>query len=176
MPIPTEGRAHAQYPAFAANPLVLPSGSSEMAVKLFGPLYLSVHNLPQLHMHIVIFSPYSFFVFCFWRRGLSRCKHCSNRSQVPGLSEDKARSGQEANGFPNIWEHESVAQSRHGLINGHKNSMQEKQGGQSQEGKGRKSRSDRDKKQRPSLRTGLQFLERIKPAEERFQAYRALVY
>ena len=107
---------------------------------------------------------------------MSRCKHCSNRSQVPGLSEDKARSGQEANGFPNIWEHESVAQSRHRLINGHKNSMQEKQGGQSQEGKGRKSRSDRDKKQRPSLRTGLQFLERIKPAEERFQAYRALVY
>ena len=54
LPIPTEGRAHAQYPAFAANPLVLPSGSSEMAVKLFGPLYLSVHNLPQLFRHTII--------------------------------------------------------------------------------------------------------------------------
>ena len=83
LPIPTEGRAHAQYPAFAANPLVLPSGSSEVAVKLFGPLYLSVHNLPQLHMHIVIFSPYNFFVFCFWRRGLSRCKHCSTAAIDP---------------------------------------------------------------------------------------------
>ena len=102
-------------------------------------------------------------------------QHCSKRSHVPGLSGDKARSAQEANAFPKQM-HNSAAPSRQGLINGHKNRMQKKQGGQSQEGKGRKSRGDRDEKQRPSLRTGLQFLERIKQAEERFQAYRALVY
>ena len=32
----------------------------------------------------LFFSPYSFFVFCCWRRGVSRCKHCSQGSQVPG--------------------------------------------------------------------------------------------
>ena len=30
--------------------------------------------------------PYSFFVFCSLRRHLSRCKHCSRGSQVPGPS------------------------------------------------------------------------------------------
>ena len=27
--------------------------------------------------------PYSFSIFCSWRRGLSRCMHCSKGSQVP---------------------------------------------------------------------------------------------
>ena len=27
--------------------------------------------------------PYSFFVFCCWRRGLSRCKHCSTAAKGP---------------------------------------------------------------------------------------------
>ena len=35
-------------------------------------------------MYTVIFSPYSFFVFCYWRRCWSRCKHCSRGSQAPG--------------------------------------------------------------------------------------------
>ena len=43
-------RAHARYPAFAP-------GSSEVAAGFFIFLYLVVHNLPQLHMHTVIFSP-----------------------------------------------------------------------------------------------------------------------
>ena len=79
----TECSAHAQYTIFAANPLVFPPGSWEVAVELFGLLYLSVYNLPQLHMHIVIFSLYSCSVFCFWRRGLSRCKHCSTAAKDP---------------------------------------------------------------------------------------------
>ena len=44
-----ECRGHAQYPAFAL-------GSSEVAVGFLVFLYL-VHNLPQLCMHAVIFSP-----------------------------------------------------------------------------------------------------------------------
>ena len=39
------------------------------------------HNLPQLSMHSVIFSP---FLFCCSRKYLSRYKHCSKGSQVPG--------------------------------------------------------------------------------------------
>ena len=46
-------------------------------------LYLVAHNLPQLHMHAVIFS---FFVFCCSRRRLSRCKHCSQGAWVQGPS------------------------------------------------------------------------------------------
>ena len=43
-------RGHARYPAFA-------SGSSEVAAGFLVFLYLVVHNLPQLYMHAVIFSP-----------------------------------------------------------------------------------------------------------------------
>ena len=44
-------RGHAQYPAFAPS-------SSEVAVGVFLVfLYLFVQNLPQLHMHAIIFSP-----------------------------------------------------------------------------------------------------------------------
>ena len=43
-------RGHAQCPAFAP-------GSSRAAVGLFGLFLYFVHNLPQLHMHTVIFSP-----------------------------------------------------------------------------------------------------------------------
>ena len=49
-----------------------------------------VHNLLQPPMQAVIFLvPYGFFVFCCWRRLLSRCRHCSKGSQVsrPSLSQ-----------------------------------------------------------------------------------------
>ena len=46
-----ECRRHAQCPGFAPS-------SSEVAVGFFSVfLYLVAHNLPQLHMHEVIFSP-----------------------------------------------------------------------------------------------------------------------
>ena len=56
--------------------------SSEVAFGFLVFLYL-VHNFPQLHMYTIIFSS---FVFCCWRRRLSRCKHYSKGSQVPGPS------------------------------------------------------------------------------------------
>ena len=40
------------------------------------------HNLPQLCMHIFLVS-YSFFVFCYSRRRLFRCKHCSTAGNGP---------------------------------------------------------------------------------------------
>ena len=42
-------------------------------------------------MQVFLF-PHNFFVFCCWRRRLSRCKHCSRGSQVPGpsLSQQQA--------------------------------------------------------------------------------------
>ena len=43
-------RGHAQCPAFAP-------GSSEVAVGFLVFLYLVVHNLPQLPIYAVIFSP-----------------------------------------------------------------------------------------------------------------------
>ena len=49
-----ECRDHAQYPAFAPS-------TSEVAVGFFVSF---VQFLPQLRMYAVLFSPYSFFVFC----------------------------------------------------------------------------------------------------------------
>ena len=63
-------RVCAQYPAFAP-------GSSKVAFGIFGLFVSFVQNLPQLHIHAFILVPYSFFVFCCLKRGVSRCKHCS---------------------------------------------------------------------------------------------------
>ena len=80
-------RGHAQYPAFAPDTLLLPPALQKWQLGFLVSLYLFVHNLPQLHRHEVIFSPlYTFFIFCYSRRHLGRCKHCSKGSQVPGLS------------------------------------------------------------------------------------------
>ena len=62
------------YPAFAPS-------SSEVAVRFLVFLYLVVHNLSQLLMHVVIISPL-FLLFCCLRRHLSRIKHASKGSQV----------------------------------------------------------------------------------------------
>ena len=45
---------------------------------------LGVHNLPQLHMYAVIFSP-SQFVFCCSKRYLSKCEHYTKRSRPQPL-------------------------------------------------------------------------------------------
>ena len=63
-------RVRAQYPAFAP-------GSSKVAFWIFGLFVSFVQNWPQLHIHAFILAPYSFFVFCCLKRGVSRCKHCS---------------------------------------------------------------------------------------------------
>ena len=51
----------AQYPAFSL-------GSSKAAAGFLGLFVLFVQNLPQLCMHVVIFDPCSFLVFCYSRR------------------------------------------------------------------------------------------------------------
>ena len=49
-----------EVPCFCSQHPVFALGSAEVAVALFGPLCLVVHNLPQLHMHTVSFSPLQF--------------------------------------------------------------------------------------------------------------------
>ena len=71
-----ECRRCVQLPAFAP-------GCSEVAVVLLFSLYLLVHNLPQLLMHAVIFTPSQFLCICCLRRRMSRYKHGSKGSQVP---------------------------------------------------------------------------------------------
>ena len=59
-------------------------------------LNLVVHNLPPLHIMQLFLAPYSFFVFCYLGKHLSRCKYCSKVSQVPGsnlFQEGRARAG-----------------------------------------------------------------------------------
>ena len=66
----------AQFPAFVPDSLEVVVG--------FLVFFSLVHNLPQLPMQAVIFLvPYGFFVFCCWRRGVSRCKHCSTAAKGP---------------------------------------------------------------------------------------------
>ena len=67
---------HARSPAFALD-------TSEVAVGFWSFcifLFIICPNCPCMKLFLV---PCSFFVFCCWRRGLSRCKHCSKGSQVP---------------------------------------------------------------------------------------------
>ena len=70
--------SHAHYPAFVPH-------TSEVATGFLAFLYL-IHNLLQLHMYTVISVPYSFSVFCYWRRCLIRCKYNSQGSWVPVLA------------------------------------------------------------------------------------------
>lgn len=49
-------------------------------------MYL-VHNLPQLHLHPAIFSPFGFCVFCFRRRRVFRCKRCSKGPRSQSLKQ-----------------------------------------------------------------------------------------
>ena len=49
-------RAHAQYPAFAPNPLLLFPAFQKWQLGFWGFFVSVVQNLPQLHMYTVIFS------------------------------------------------------------------------------------------------------------------------
>ena len=44
--------------------------------------------VPIAHVHSYFLVPYSFFIFCCPRKHLSRCKHCSQGSQVPAFFSD----------------------------------------------------------------------------------------
>lgn len=54
--LPTHRQCCVQHPAFASPPSIFASGSSKLAVLGFWSLCVFVQNLPQLHMHAVIFS------------------------------------------------------------------------------------------------------------------------
>ena len=68
-------RDRARDPAFAP-------GTLEVAVGFwpFGALFVICPNCPRVRLFLV---PYSFFVFCCWKRCLSRCKHCSKGAHAP---------------------------------------------------------------------------------------------
>ena len=74
-------RDHAQYPVFAP-------GSSKVAVGFLVFLYLVVHNLPQLRVYAVIFSPFYFLCILLLEKTfvqVQALQHCSKGSQVPGF-------------------------------------------------------------------------------------------
>ena len=81
------GRMRSKYPAFTANTCFCSRHFKSGSWVFWSLGIFFVQNLPQLHMPRVIFSPYSFFVFHCWRRGVSGCKHCSKgpRSQPVSL-------------------------------------------------------------------------------------------
>ena len=80
-----ECRGHVHYPTFAPNPLLLLLRSGSWVFGLFvsfGPKFA-----PAAYAHSY-FHSHSFFVFCCWRRSLSRCKHCSKEPPGPRLSQN----------------------------------------------------------------------------------------
>ena len=88
-------RGHAQYPAFAAD-------SSKVAFGVFWSfcilfLYLIRSYCTCMKLFLI---PYSFFVFCWLRKHLSRYKHCSQGSQIPAcLRAKRTRRGVRNKGF-----------------------------------------------------------------------------
>ena len=79
---PLRHQGSPRHPVFAP-------GSSEMAVGVgFFWSFISFGSriCPNCACTQLFLVPYSFFVFCSLRRGVSRCKRCSKGSQVPGLS------------------------------------------------------------------------------------------
>ena len=63
-------------------------GSSDVTVGISGLFVYLVHCIQFFA------APYSFFVFCWWRRCLSSVKYYSKGSQIPAWlrkSEDKSR-------------------------------------------------------------------------------------
>ena len=76
-------RGHAQYPAFAPNTLFLLRALQKWQLGfLVFCIFLSIICLNCACRQLFL-VPYSFFVFCCWRRGLSRCKHCSTAAKGP---------------------------------------------------------------------------------------------
>ena len=67
-----------QCPAFAP-------GSSEVAIEFFWGFFGTIWSIisPNCACKQLFLAPCNFFIFCSWRRRLSRCKRCSKASQVP---------------------------------------------------------------------------------------------
>ena len=77
-----ECRVHAQYLAFAPCTQFLLLALQKWQLGFFCLLYLLSRICPTWSCTQLFLVPYSFFVFCCWRRGVSRCKHSSKGSQV----------------------------------------------------------------------------------------------
>lgn len=68
-------RGQTRYPAFAPH-------SSEVAFGILVFLYL-VHNLPQLHMHMVIFSPLQLLCILFLQETFAQVQTLQQRTLGP---------------------------------------------------------------------------------------------
>ena len=83
-------RRHVQYPAFAPDTLFLLQVLQKGQLGFLVFLCLLVQNLPQLHVHAVIFSPIQFLCILLLEEmfvQVQALQHCSKGSQVPGLSQ-----------------------------------------------------------------------------------------
>ena len=85
-------RGHTQYLAFAAD-------SSKVA--FFWSFYVLLSIIFSYCTCIkLVLVPYTFFVFCWLRKHLSRYKHCSQGSQIPACFKAKrTRRGVRNQGF-----------------------------------------------------------------------------
>lgn len=70
-----------------ALPLLLTPQKWQSGFASFSILY-TICPIP--HMHMVTSSPFLFPCICCWKRCLSRCRHCSEGSRVPGPSPSQS--------------------------------------------------------------------------------------
>ena len=70
-------RGHAQYPAFASHSVLLFLALQKCQLGFLVSLYLLPRICSNCACTQLISVPYSFFVFCSSRRGMSSCKFCS---------------------------------------------------------------------------------------------------
>ena len=70
-------------PAFASHSVLLFLALQKCQLGFLVSLYLLSRICSNRACTELFLVPRCFFVFCYWRRGVSRCKHCSKGSQVP---------------------------------------------------------------------------------------------
>ena len=77
-------RGQAHYLCFCPRHPIFAPGSSKLAVGFFG-LFVSFGSriCPNCAYTQLFLVPYSFFVFCCSRKGVSRCKYCSTAAKGP---------------------------------------------------------------------------------------------
>ena len=78
-----ERQGHAQCPAIAPDRPVLLLALQNWWLGFQSLCILLSRICPNCTFTQLFLVPYRFFVFCCWRRHLSRCKPCSRGSQVP---------------------------------------------------------------------------------------------
>ena len=76
-------RGHAQYPAFTSDPLLLLEAFQKWQLGFLVSMYLLSRIYSNSTCMQLFLVPYSFFIFCCSRRGVSRCKNCSTAAKGP---------------------------------------------------------------------------------------------